>query len=33
MQELLVSFMGVSFEDPESLPIKNHELTTEEVVE
>ncbi|KAM0865682.1 hypothetical protein ACQ4PT_043103 [Festuca glaucescens] len=31
MQELLVSFMGVSFEDPESLPIKNHELTTEEI--
>ncbi|KAM0885416.1 hypothetical protein ACQ4PT_030347 [Festuca glaucescens] len=30
LQELLVSFMGVSFEDPESLPIKNHELTTEE---
>ncbi|KAM0846514.1 hypothetical protein ACQ4PT_055617 [Festuca glaucescens] len=31
LQELLVSFMGVSFEDPESLPIKNHELTTEEI--
>lgn len=31
MQELLVSFMGVSFEDPESLHIKNHELTTEEI--
>ncbi|CAM0952866.1 unnamed protein product [Alopecurus aequalis] len=30
-QEILGSFMGVSFDDPASLPIKNHELTTAEI--
>jgi hypothetical protein len=31
--ELAGSFMEISFDDPASLPIKNHELTTIEVVE
>ncbi|KAK1632899.1 hypothetical protein QYE76_007214, partial [Lolium multiflorum] len=31
--ELAGSFMALSFDDPASLPIKNHELTTLEVLE
>jgi AdoMet-dependent rRNA methyltransferase SPB1 len=31
--EFLGSFNVISFDNPESLPIKNHELTTDEVVE
>ncbi|KAM3277442.1 hypothetical protein ACQJBY_045368 [Aegilops geniculata] len=30
--EFLGSFMAISFDDPASLPIKSHELTTEEII-